>query len=87
MGAERSAKGTLGNRFLELEVGEEIQVPLAWSQLTLSKLRGTLLGVGATDVGKTTFAQYLYSACVRRGSGWPTWTATRAKAPWDHRRR
>ena len=48
-------------------MGEEIQVPLAWSQLTLSKLRGTLLVVGATDVGKTTFAQYLYQRLCAEG--------------------
>ena len=32
----------------------------AWEQIDLSGLRGTLIVTGAPDVGKSTFAQYLY---------------------------
>lgn len=38
----------------------QTELPPAWSQLTLSGLRGTLLVLGAPDVGKSTFARYLY---------------------------
>jgi polynucleotide 5'-hydroxyl-kinase GRC3/NOL9 len=41
-------------------VERHIYVPRAWEQLSAERLRGTLLVIGAPDVGKTTFAQYLY---------------------------
>ncbi len=31
-----------------------------WEQINFEQLKGTILVVGASDVGKTTFAQYLY---------------------------
>ena len=39
---------------------ELVNVPTEWEQLTVARLRGTLLVIGATDVGKTIFARYLY---------------------------
>lgn len=41
-------------------VDQRLELPPAWQQLTLSGLRGTLLVIGAPDVGKSTFARYLY---------------------------
>jgi polynucleotide 5'-hydroxyl-kinase GRC3/NOL9 len=41
-------------------MGDEIEIPWAWEQLTLERLSGTVMVIGAPDVGKTTFAQYLY---------------------------
>jgi polynucleotide 5'-hydroxyl-kinase GRC3/NOL9 len=38
----------------------QIEVPLAWKNLRFSGMKGTILVVGATDTGKTTFARYLY---------------------------
>ncbi len=42
-----------------------LQIPREWEQVEVDKLHGVLLVVGAPDVGKSTFAQYLY----RRLSG------------------
>jgi len=39
---------------------EQIDIPRAWDQLRVERLCGTLLVIGAPDVGKTTFAQYVY---------------------------
>ncbi len=39
---------------------QKIDVPRQWEQLTLDRLPGLLLIVGAPDMGKSTFAQYLY---------------------------
>jgi polynucleotide 5'-hydroxyl-kinase GRC3/NOL9 len=39
---------------------KKIDVPRQWEQLTLTRLHGTLLVIGAPDVGKSTFAQYLF---------------------------
>jgi polynucleotide 5'-hydroxyl-kinase GRC3/NOL9 len=38
----------------------KIEVPSAWENLRFSAVGGTILVVGATDTGKTTFARYLY---------------------------
>jgi polynucleotide 5'-hydroxyl-kinase GRC3/NOL9 len=38
----------------------QIEVPLAWENLRVSAMGGTVLVVGATDTGKTTLARYLY---------------------------
>lgn len=38
----------------------DIEIPPAWERLSLERLRGTLMIVGNTDVGKSTFARYLY---------------------------
>lgn len=37
-----------------------LEVPRAWEQLSLDRLRGTLMVIGDTDVGKSTLACYLY---------------------------
>lgn len=37
-----------------------MDIPPAWEQIDLSEMRGTLFVIGAPDVGKSTFAQYLY---------------------------
>jgi polynucleotide 5'-hydroxyl-kinase GRC3/NOL9 len=39
---------------------QEIHVPHEWEQLKLARLHGLLLVIGATDIGKSTFARYLY---------------------------
>jgi polynucleotide 5'-hydroxyl-kinase GRC3/NOL9 len=39
---------------------DPVDVPRAWAQLAVERLRGTLLVVGAPDVGKSTFSRYLY---------------------------
>jgi polynucleotide 5'-hydroxyl-kinase GRC3/NOL9 len=39
---------------------DPVDVPLKWAQLAVERLRGTLLVVGASDVGKSTFSRYLY---------------------------
>ncbi len=39
---------------------QEMDVPQAWQQLNLGRLRGPVLVIGAPDVGKSVFAQYLY---------------------------
>ncbi len=39
---------------------KQIDVPRAWEQLKLTQLHGVLLVIGAPDVGKSTFARYLY---------------------------
>lgn len=52
-------------------------VPHSWTQLAIERLRGTVLVVGAPDVGKTTLSQYLYrrlcavAACVAYLDGDP----------------
>jgi polynucleotide 5'-hydroxyl-kinase GRC3/NOL9 len=43
-----------------MEPVRQIEVPLAWENLSFSTMRGIILVVGATDTGKTTFARYLY---------------------------
>ena len=40
--------------------GARVEIPPAWERITLSALSGTLLIVGGPDVGKSTFARYLY---------------------------
>jgi len=44
----------------ELDRSDRIEIPPAWERITLSALGGTLLVVGAPDMGKSTFARYLY---------------------------
>lgn len=39
---------------------QDIEVPKAWQEMELGDLRGPLLVVGGPDVGKSTFARYLY---------------------------
>ena len=46
-----------------------MDIPHSWTQLAVERLRGTILVIGAPDVGKTTLAQYLYQrlcAAARR---------------------
>jgi polynucleotide 5'-hydroxyl-kinase GRC3/NOL9 len=38
----------------------QIEVPSEWENLKFAAMGGTILVVGATDTGKTTFARYLY---------------------------
>jgi polynucleotide 5'-hydroxyl-kinase GRC3/NOL9 len=38
----------------------EIDIPQAWENIQLGVLKGTILIVGGSDTGKTTFARYLY---------------------------
>ena len=37
-------------------------IPAAWNQIDLTRLKGTLLVVGAPDVGKSTFSHYLFQS-------------------------
>ena len=37
-----------------------MEIPGAWEQIDLAGLRGVLIVIGAPDVGKSTFARYLY---------------------------
>jgi polynucleotide 5'-kinase involved in rRNA processing len=39
---------------------KKIDIPRQWEQLILTRLHGVLLVIGAPDVGKSTFAQYLF---------------------------
>ncbi len=41
-------------------MAQTIAIPRAWEQLTIDNLHGTLMIIGAPDVGKSTFARYLY---------------------------
>jgi polynucleotide 5'-hydroxyl-kinase GRC3/NOL9 len=45
----------------------QVQVPRAWEQLALDRLRGTLMVIGGTDVGKSTFARYVYRRLCAQG--------------------
>ncbi|MBN1579986.1 MAG: hypothetical protein JXA89_04735 [Anaerolineae bacterium] len=44
-----------------------IQVPRAWEQLSLDRLDGTVLVIGDTDTGKSSFARYLVQRLLRQG--------------------
>lgn len=44
---------------------DELVVPDEWERLNLEGLRGVLLVVGGTDVGKSTFTRYLYARLQR----------------------
>jgi len=48
--------------------GEAAIVPEAWSAIDLSILRGTLLVIGASDTGKSTFAGWLFDQLVQTGN-------------------
>jgi polynucleotide 5'-hydroxyl-kinase GRC3/NOL9 len=37
-----------------------LDIPLAWAEIDCTTVRGTLMVIGATDTGKSTFARYLY---------------------------
>ncbi len=39
---------------------QPLDVPPAWNKIELGEVRGTLMVIGATDTGKSTFARYLY---------------------------
>lgn len=43
-----------------MENQTRFDVPAAWEQIPVSGLRGTIMVIGAPDVGKSTFARYLY---------------------------
>lgn len=45
----------------------EFSVPPAWRRLDLARLQGTLMILGDTDTGKTTFARYLFLELCRQG--------------------
>ena len=36
------------------------EIPSPWEELDLSELSGTMMIVGASDVGKSTFSRYLF---------------------------
>lgn len=44
-----------------------LDIPGAWHKLDLSGLAGTLMVIGAPDVGKTTFARYLFGRLAAEG--------------------
>jgi len=44
-----------------------MDIPQAWEQLSTEKLRGVLLVIGAPDVGKSSFARYLYRRLCAEG--------------------
>jgi polynucleotide 5'-hydroxyl-kinase GRC3/NOL9 len=44
-----------------------IQVAPAWEQLSIDRLRGTVLVIGDTDTGKSTFARYLCDHLGKKG--------------------
>jgi polynucleotide 5'-hydroxyl-kinase GRC3/NOL9 len=44
-----------------------IDIPTAWRQLDLAALSGTLMVIGAPDVGKSTFARYLFERLQSSG--------------------
>jgi len=46
---------------------QPIHIPQAWQQLDLSGWRGTVLIIGAPDVGKSTLAHYLYGRLRAEG--------------------
>jgi polynucleotide 5'-hydroxyl-kinase GRC3/NOL9 len=56
---------------------KQLDIPPAWEHIELAGLHGTLMVIGALDVGKSTFAQYLYrrlcaeSRCVAYLDGDP----------------
>jgi hypothetical protein len=39
---------------------QPLNIPPAWNTIELGEARGTLMVIGATDTGKSTFARYLY---------------------------
>jgi polynucleotide 5'-hydroxyl-kinase GRC3/NOL9 len=45
----------------------ELVIPPAWQRLDLTGLRGTLMILGGTDTGKSTFARYLFLELCRLG--------------------
>lgn len=45
----------------------QIEVPLAWKQLSIDRLGGTLMVIGGTDTGKSTFARYLVQRLRQTG--------------------
>lgn len=44
---------------LEMET-KPVEIPSLWEELDLSELSGTLMVVGSSDVGKSTFSRYLF---------------------------
>jgi polynucleotide 5'-hydroxyl-kinase GRC3/NOL9 len=45
----------------------KLDIPGAWQKLDLSELAGMLMVIGAPDVGKTTFARYLFGQVAAEG--------------------
>jgi polynucleotide 5'-hydroxyl-kinase GRC3/NOL9 len=45
----------------------ELAIPSTWQRLDLAGLRGTLMILGGTDTGKSTFARYLFLELCRLG--------------------
>jgi polynucleotide 5'-hydroxyl-kinase GRC3/NOL9 len=48
--------------------GASIDEPPAWGRLPLDELRGLLMVVGGVDVGKSTFARFLFQQVQKRGT-------------------
>ncbi|MCD6552746.1 MAG: hypothetical protein J7M16_01900 [Anaerolineae bacterium] len=46
------------------EMSDEIRVPPAWKRVDVSTLTGTIMIIGASDTGKSTFARYLFRRLV-----------------------
>ena len=47
----------------------QLDIPPAWEKIDLHEARGALMVIGATDTGKSTFAQFLYRRlCAETGS-------------------
>ena len=44
-----------------------LAIPPAWQRLDLASLQGTIMVLGGTDTGKSTFARYLFLELCRLG--------------------
>jgi polynucleotide 5'-hydroxyl-kinase GRC3/NOL9 len=51
-----------------MNMGYEIDLPENWKRLDLEAYKGTLLVIGATNSGKSTFARYLFNSISSTGS-------------------
>lgn len=48
-------------------VNQTVDIPRPWEQLSLARVEGVVLVIGPPDVGKTTFARYLFQRLCGRG--------------------
>jgi len=48
-------------------MGSTLNIPSSWEKLELEKLTGTIMIVGGTDTGKSTFSSYLYQRLQSMG--------------------
>ena len=56
-----------------------IEIPEAWEKLSLEGVNGVHMVVGAPDVGKTTFARYLFQRILQEAVWLPTWMAIQVR--------